>query len=40
MKFLGVEEFFVNFEFKNTCKNEFEDNNAKSCSRFKKRVRP
>ena len=30
--------FFVNFDFKNECKNEFEDNNEKSCSRFKNRV--
>ena len=35
MKFVGVKEFFfVNFDFKNGCKNEFEDNNEKSCSRF------
>ena len=30
--------FFVNLDFKNRCKNEFEDNNEKSCSRFKNRV--
>ena len=30
--------FFVHFDFKNGCKNEFEDNNEKSCSRIKKRV--
>ena len=29
--------FFVNFDFKNGCKNDFKDNNEKSCSRFKKR---
>ena len=28
----------MNFDFKNECKNEFEDNNEKSCSRFKNRV--
>ena len=34
--FFGVKEFFlVNFYVKNGCKNEFEDNNDKSCSRFK-----
>ena len=39
MKFFGVKEFFfVNFHFKNGCKNEFEDNNEESCSRFKNRV--
>ena len=26
----------MNFDFKNGRKNEFEDNNEKSCSRFKK----
>ena len=37
--FFGVKEFFfVNFDFKNGCKNEFEDNNENSCSRFKNRV--
>ena len=30
--------FFVNFDFKNGCKNEFQDNNAKSCSRFRNKV--
>ena len=30
--------FFVNFYFKNGCKNVFEDNNEISCSRFKNRV--
>ena len=39
MKFFGVKEFFfVNFYFKNGCKNEFEDNKEKSCSRFKNRA--
>ena len=38
-KFFGVRDFFfVNFDFKNGCKNEFDDNNEKSCSRFKNRV--
>ena len=33
MKFFCIKEyFFVNFDFKNGCKNEFEDNNEKSCS--------
>ena len=39
-KFFGVKEFFVNFDYKNGCKNEFEDNKEKSCSRFKNRVPP
>lgn len=35
MKFFGVKEFFfVNFDFKNGCKEEFEDDNEKSWSRF------
>ena len=35
----AVTDFFlVNFDFKNGCKNEFEDNNEKSCSRFENRV--
>ena len=39
MKFFVVKEFFfLNFDFKNECKNEFEDSNEKSCSRFKNRV--
>ena len=39
MKFFGVEEFFfVNFNLKNGCNNEFEDDHEKSCSRFKNRV--
>ena len=37
--FFGVKGFFfVNFDFKNGCKNEFEDNNEKSSSRFENRV--
>ena len=32
--------FFVNFDFKNGCKNEFEDNNEISCSRFKIKAPP
>ena len=32
MKFFGVKNFFVNFDFKNGCKTEFQDNNEKSCS--------
>ena len=31
-------DFFVNFDFKNGRKNEFEDNNEKSCSRLKNKV--
>ena len=39
MNFFGVKEFFfVNFDFKNECKNEFKNNNEKSCSRFKNRI--
>ena len=39
MKFFWFEEiFFVYFDFKNGCENEFEDNNKKSCSRFENRV--
>ena len=39
--FFGVMEFlFVNFYFKNGCKNEFEDKYEKSCSGFKNRVPP
>ena len=31
MKFFGFKVFFfVNFDFKNGCENEFEDNNEKS----------
>ena len=37
--FFGVKEFFfVNFDFKNECKNEFEDNNEKSCRWFDNKV--
>ena len=37
--FSGVKEFFfVYYDFKNGCKNEFEDNNEKSCSWFKNKV--
>ena len=28
----------MNFNFKNECKNEFEDDNEKSCRRFKNKV--
>ena len=28
----------MNFDFKSGCKNEFEDNNEKSCNRFENRV--
>ena len=39
MKFFWCQGiFFVNFDFINGCKNEFEDNNEKSCSRLKNRV--
>ena len=39
MKCFCVKEFFfVNFDYKNGCKNEFEGKNEKSCSRFKNRV--
>ena len=41
MIFLDAKEFFfVNFDLKNGCENEFEDNNEKSCSRLKNRVSP
>ena len=37
--FFGVKEFFfMNFDFKNRCKNEFKDNNEKSCSWSRNRV--
>ena len=36
--FLCQEIFSINFDFKNGCKNEFEDNNEKSYSRSRKRV--
>ena len=36
--FFGVKEFtFRNFDFQNGCKNEFKDNNEKSCNRSRKR---
>ena len=39
MKFFGVKEFFfINLDFKNGYKNEFQDNNEKSCSFSRKRV--
>ena len=39
MKFFWYQGiFFVNCDLKNGCKNKFEDNNEKSCSRFKNRV--
>ena len=39
MKFFWCQGiFFVNFDFKNRCKNKFEDNNEKPCSRFKTRI--
>ena len=41
MKFFDVKEFFfVNFDFKNGCKNEFQDNNEKSRSWFKNKFHP
>ena len=41
MKFFWCQGIFVvNFDFINGCKNEFEDNNEKSCSRLKKMVPP
>ena len=30
--------FFMNFDFKNVCRNEFDDNKEKSCSWSRKRV--
>ena len=39
MKFFWCPGFsFVNFDFENGCKNEFEDGNEKLCRRFKNRV--
>ena len=36
MKFFWCQEiFFREFDFKNGCRNDFEDNNEKSCSPFK-----
>ena len=37
--FFSVKKFFfVNSDFKNGCKNEFQDNNEKSCSWLKNKV--
>ena len=33
--FLVSRNFFMNFDLKNSCKNEFKDNNEKSCSWFR-----
>ena len=39
MKFFWCQRiFFVYYDFKNECKNEFEDNNEESCSWFKTKV--
>ena len=39
MNFFRRQEIsFVNFDFKNECQNEYEDNKEKLCSRFKNRV--
>ena len=39
MKCFRVKEFFsVNFDYKNACKDDFQDNNENSCSWFKNRV--
>ena len=39
MKFFGAKEFFyMIFDFKNDCRNEFKDNNKKSCSWSRNRV--
>ena len=39
MKFFWCQGiFFREFDFTNECKNEFEDNKEKSCSRLKNRV--
>ena len=35
---MNLNDIFVNFDFKNGCKNELEDNNEKSCCRFKNRI--
>ena len=41
MKFFSCQGiFFVNFDIKNGCKNEFEDNNEKSYSGFINREPP
>ena len=37
--FFGVKEFFfINFDFRNGCKNQFKDNNEKSCRWSRNRV--
>ena len=36
--FLVPSNFFMNFDFKNECKNEFKDNNEKSCSLSRNRI--
>ena len=38
MIFFGEKEFFVDFDFKNGCKNQFQENNEKSCSWFKNKL--
>ena len=39
MKFFGVKKFsFLNFDYKNGCKNEFQNDNEKSCNWFRNRV--
>ena len=38
MRFFGVKDFFMTFDFKNECKNEFKDENAKSWSWSRNRV--
>ena len=41
MNFFGVKEFFyMNLYLKNSCRNEFKDNNEKSCSWSRNRVSP
>ena len=36
--FSSKEFFYINFDFKNGCENEFKDNNEKSCSCSRNRV--
>ena len=36
--FVAKEFFYMNFDFKNGCKNKFKDDNEKSCSWSKNRV--
>ena len=39
MKFFGAKDFFyMIFDFKNGCKNKFNDNNEKSCSWSRNKV--